>query len=146
MNISRILVAVDESDFSIKTAEAAYGLAKTSNASLCLMSVVDPAIVAVGADSVVYPIEQLGSLKENAEAVIAKIKGCLGTDVTIEEYIGEGKPSDEIINQAAAWKANLIIMGTHGRTGLMHMILGSVAENVIRHATIPVMVIPSKTA
>lgn len=144
MNISRILVAVDESDFSIKTAQAAYELAKTTNASLCLMSVVDPAIVAVGADSVVYPIEQLGSLKETAEAVVTKIKSSLGAEINIEVYIGEGKPSDEIINQAAAWKANLIVMGTHGRTGLMHMILGSVAENVIRHATIPVMVIPSK--
>lgn len=146
MNISKILVAVDESDFSIKTAQAAYEIAKKMDASLCLMSVVDPAIVAVGADSVVYPIEQLGSLKENAEAVIEKIKTSIGGDMVIETFIGEGKPSDEIINQAATWKANLIVMGTHGRTGLMHLILGSVAENVIRHATIPVMVIPSKEA
>lgn len=56
----------------------------------------------------------------------------------------EGKPAEEILNIANNWEADLIVAGTHGRTGLQHLLTGSVAEYLIRHAKIPVMVIPSK--
>jgi nucleotide-binding universal stress UspA family protein len=60
------------------------------------------------------------------------------------KFIPEGLPTKDIIKTAEIWEADLIVMGTHGRTGLMHLLVGSVAEHIIRHSKIPVMVIPSK--
>jgi nucleotide-binding universal stress UspA family protein len=58
--------------------------------------------------------------------------------------VEEGKPYETILKVASEWAADLIIIGTHGRTGLSHLLMGSVAENVVRHSEIPVMIIPSK--
>ena len=54
----------------------------------------------------------------------------------------EGTPQKEIISKAIKWNADIIIVGTHGRTGLEHLLLGSVAEYIVRHSPIPVMVVP----
>lgn len=56
----------------------------------------------------------------------------------------EAFPKNEIINTAKEWEADLIVMGTHGRTGLTSLLLGSVAEYVIRHSNILVMVVHTK--
>ncbi|MEO8147967.1 MAG: universal stress protein [Bacteroidia bacterium] len=144
MQISRILVAVDDSDFSSKTATAAHELAKTLKAGLAIVNVMDPAILAISADSVVYPMEQMVDLKKGAEMLIQKIRQQLGDDIPLADFIGEGKPSEEIVAIANQWNADLIVIGTHGRTGVMHLIMGSVAESVIRHSNIPVLVMPSK--
>ena len=144
MLISKILVAVDDSDFTNQTINFALELAKNLKATLAIVNVIDAAIVAVGADSVVFPMEQITELKKNAEDLISSIKQKLGNEITVEEYITEGKPSDEIIAVAGKINANLIVMGTHGRTGVMHLIMGSVAESVIRHSNIPVLVVPGK--
>ena len=62
----------------------------------------------------------------------------------IKTDIRWGEPSVEIINEAERMKTDLIIMGTHGRTGLSHMLLGSVAEKVLRLAPCPVTVVKNK--
>lgn len=144
MQISRIIVAVDDSSFSNKTVNVAFDLAKTLKASIAIVNVIDPAIVAIGADSVVYPMEQMGDLKKNSEELIKKMRLQLGDEIPVQDFMTEGKPSEEIVATAMKWNADLIVIGTHGRTGLMHMIMGSVAESVIRHSTIPVLVVPSK--
>lgn len=54
----------------------------------------------------------------------------------------EGFPKEEILNTAKEWEADVIVMGTHGRTGLSHFFQGSIAEHVVRHARVPVLVIP----
>jgi len=56
--------------------------------------------------------------------------------------VGSGDPADAILRAAKEHKADLIVMGTHGRTGLAHVFLGSVAEKVVRHALCPVLVTP----
>ena len=53
----------------------------------------------------------------------------------------EGFPKKEIVKIAREWEADLIVMGTHGRGGLQHLLVGSVAESVIKHAGVPVMVV-----
>lgn len=144
MIISKILVAVDDSEFSDNTAIAALELAKTLKASLAIVNVIDPALLAIGADSVVYPLEQMHELKTGSEAIVKKYKNQVGNEVSVEEFVAEGKPSDEIVAIAKKCNADMIVIGTHGRTGVMHLIMGSVAESVIRHSNIPVLVIPSK--
>lgn len=144
MQINRILVAVDDSSFTVKTVATAYDLAGKLQSGLGIINVIDPAIVAIGADTVVYPMEQMGDVKKQAEELMQRIIGQLGDATMVQQFISEGKPSDEIVAAANQWGADLIVIGTHGRTGLMHMIMGSVAESVIRHSNIPVLVVPSK--
>lgn len=56
-------------------------------------------------------------------------------------FIEDGKPSAKIVETAKEWNADYIVVGTQGRTGLSHLLMGSVAEDVIRHSKIPVLVI-----
>ena len=58
-----------------------------------------------------------------------------------EVQVTTGDPADAIVSEAAQLGADLIVMGTHGRTGLQHVLLGSVAEKVVRHASCPVLTI-----
>ena len=57
-------------------------------------------------------------------------------------FIEEGTPADMIKKTCDEWEASLIVIGTHGRTGLSHILMGSVAERVIRHSPVPVLVVP----
>ena len=71
-----------------------------------------------------------------------RIREQYGEDIEIKNYIRVGKAQDEILAVAEEYKADLIILGTHGRTGLDHFISGSVSESVARKAKCPVMIIP----
>ena len=62
--------------------------------------------------------------------------------VVIHAEVAEGDPVDTIIRRAETWPADLIVMGTHGRTGLERLLLGSVAEKVLRRAPCPVLTMP----
>ena len=59
------------------------------------------------------------------------------------KFMPEGHPFDTIHVTAHTWDADLIVMGTHGRKGLQHLFAGSVAEHVVRHSNVPVMIVPS---
>ena len=64
-------------------------------------------------------------------------------DYKIKAFAEEGSPYELILKIADEWAADLIIMGTHGRTGLAHLLMGSVAEKVIRHSIKPLFIIPT---
>ena len=83
-------------------------------------------------------------LKEAQETIEQLIKLFNGNK-KLYKFTPEGFPKEEILNIAQEWRADVIVMGTHGRTGLSHFINGSIAEHVIRHACVPVMVIPPNT-
>jgi nucleotide-binding universal stress UspA family protein len=59
--------------------------------------------------------------------------------------VERGKTFEVILKVAEEWNADLIVLGTHGRTGLSHLLTGSVAEKVIRHSTLPLYIIPTKS-
>jgi nucleotide-binding universal stress UspA family protein len=145
MKISKILAAVDESDFTSKVLEVAMQITKAMNAELGLVSVVDPTPLVMSADNVVYPPEMMNDLVSATEEMLKKTRASLGTDVRITTFAPQGNPREMILETAKEFDADMIIVGTHGRTGLMHVVMGSVAENVIRHSGIPVLVVPSKS-
>ncbi len=141
MAYSNILIPIDGSVCSLKALEKGIELAKQLSASVLLVSVVDMTSMidsaAVGAivdkDVEVAFEEEADKLLESAMKKYPYAK----TSKIMEEGIAK-----EAINSIAEErKVDLIIMGTHGRTGLNHLFMGSVAEYVIRHATIPVMVV-----
>ena len=143
MQINRILAAIDDSDFTSKVTQMAVAMAKAMNAQLGLISVVDPTPLVMSADNVVYPPELITDLVNATNEMLENTKKELG-DANVLVFSPQGNPREMIIETARDWDADLIIIGTHGRTGLMHLVMGSVAESVIRHSNIPVLVVPSK--
>jgi nucleotide-binding universal stress UspA family protein len=144
---TRILVAVDGSHTSRRAFDAALALAKSSGAVLQPFYVVentplyfeapgyDPSILR---NRLVEEGEKLGA--EFAQAMIEQgVKG--------ELAVGEASSIDDVsavvLQAAAAFNADLLVMGTHGRRGFQRLILGSVAERCVRQASLPVLLIPS---
>jgi len=144
-----ILVAVDGSETSNLALKESIKLAKEQHAALRLIHVVDetPAYMIVEAP---YPIRQYQeALRKAGEkeltdcAAMVRDKGVIfDTKLAIVETITQ-RICDLINEEAEQWPADLIVIGTHGRRGFNHLLLGSVAEGVIRLATKPVLIIRS---
>jgi universal stress protein A len=91
------------------------------------------------------PSNYLAKIREAAERKLAEAAKPLSkSPAKVETAIAEGRPSRQIVDFAAANKVDLIIMGTHGRGPVAKAFLGSVAENVVRHAECPVMMVRNK--
>ena len=146
--ISKILVAVDGSKTAQKAARYGVDLAKQLKASAIVMSVIDqdsftgqivPA--AQTAMNVMEPIDDY--LRKAAEEYAGEIKDlCDKNDVQSKTVITKGQPVEEIVKEAKKSKADLIIIGSHGRSALAASVLGSVAYGVIHEDTkIPVLVV-----
>jgi nucleotide-binding universal stress UspA family protein len=67
-----------------------------------------------------------------------------GQGLTVTKIIKSGEIKFEILETAKTWDASVIVLGTHGRTGLDHFLLGSMAESITRHADCPVLIVPNK--
>ncbi len=144
MLYSKILIAVDNSEFSIKAAQNGFKLAKQLDATVALLYVVDTTKAVANIDTGVYPEQALFLLKKEAEQTLNKLADMNDGDTEVIKFMPQGIPTKDIIKTAEKWEADLIVLGTHGRTGLMHLLVGSVSESIIRHSKIPVMVFPSK--
>lgn len=144
---NRIVVAIDGSRTSRRAFEAALELAATHGAVLQPYYVVENAPVYYdmpGYDPSVLRDEladQGAKLGDEALAAM-KQRGVQG-DVAIGEASSVDDVAELVIKAAAAFNADLLVMGTHGRKGFQRLILGSVAERCLRQATLPVLLIPS---
>jgi nucleotide-binding universal stress UspA family protein len=128
----------------MNAAKKGFELAHQLNASVGLIYVIDRNKESMSVEVGITPEQsQTVLLKQAEENINQLIKMFNGVD-EIFRFTPEGFPKDEIIKIAKEWGADVIVMGTHGRTGLTHLLVGSVAEYVIKHAGVPVMVISSK--
>ena len=144
-NITKILVPVDFSPHAERAFGYATALARRLGAELTLVHVVeDPyATGAWGADA------YLPNSAELLQEVIVSAGRELttwtereaATGLTVKTAVIPGRPAQSIIGHAASEGSDLIVMGTHGRTGLAHAVMGSVAERVLRKAPCPVLTI-----
>lgn len=140
----KILIAIDNSAHSMKAAKAGFALAHALRATIGLLYVVDKSKEVISADLGITPQQSGTVLLNEAEKTIEQyIRLYNGVD-RIERFTPEGFPEEEIINISKEWEADLIIMGTHGRTAIGKVLTGSVAEFVIRHSTIPVLITPPR--
>ena len=143
MPYEKILIAVDSSEYSMAAAKRGLELAHQLKAEAALIYIIDKSKALGSVDANILPNEALIVLKKEAEQTLEQLsKMYNGTDLM--KFMPEGHPADDIIKTSETWEADLIIMGTHRRTGLRHLLAGSVAEHVLRHSKIPVMVVPSK--
>ena len=141
MEYKRILCPVDFSDISKRVLEIAADLAKRFGADLHVIHVFQlPATMleAVYEDPTDMEEEIRQRLNDKLNEFVQKTKK---PDVKITTGVYEGVPDVEIIKLARENQADMIVMGTRGKTGLSHVLLGSVAERVIRNAEVPVMTV-----
>jgi nucleotide-binding universal stress UspA family protein len=142
-----LLVPHDFSASANHAAATARDEAKLHGARLLLLHVIDLP-TSLNANSVIVPepngvpINLRDYAVQSAEAHLQDIVERIGKDgVTATPFIRIGNPVDEINQFVDEEKVSLIVMGTHGRTGLQHLLVGSVAERVVRTATCPVLTI-----
>ncbi len=142
MNFKKILIAVSSSPISLKAAKIGFDFAHALDAEVALLYVIDRTKESVNIEAGPTREEsELILLKEAQDTIEQMIKMYNG-EKKLYKFTPEGFPKEEILNTAKEWEADVIVMGTHGRTGLSHFLQGSLAEYVVRHARVPVMVIP----
>jgi nucleotide-binding universal stress UspA family protein len=139
--ISQILVAIDFSPHASNALEWARSLAGALGAKLILLHVID-AINAVGleAGGVTTDFAPLHVLREQAEKGMGELKALIPDAQTV---VREASPRPTIVDAALELNCQMIVMGTHGHSGLEHLLLGSVADYVVRHSKVPVLTIHS---
>jgi nucleotide-binding universal stress UspA family protein len=123
-------------------AEIAFGLARDIQAEIGLIYVIDRTREIVNADLGITPEHSEEVMQQEAQAVMIRYVRLYNHNLRIFHFTPVGSPEKEILRVAKEWQADMIVMGTHGRSGLQRMLTGSVAEFVIRHATVPVMITP----
>jgi universal stress protein A len=141
-DISRILVPLDFSTNSRRALDYAYGLARKFDAALHLVHVCEvPSVMVASLDG--YAIaynEWTESVGEQAGRQLATIAESLGDVKVTTEVLFGGAPS-AILTAAATNQSDLIVMGTHGHGAVMHLLMGNVAERVVRMAPCPVVTV-----
>jgi nucleotide-binding universal stress UspA family protein len=137
MNIKTILHPTDFSAASHYALELAFSLARDHGARVILLNVVEPPF---HGGEPLMPIATLPDLRTEAQNWFATLPKPRG-DIETKQIIAEGDPVSQILRVAAEEQADFIVLGTHGRTGLSRLLMGSVAENVIRRATCPVLAV-----
>lgn len=146
MAYRRILVPVDGSPTSKAGLREAIELAKGQGASLQLVHVVDYHYLAMaGLEAGAYIDELMAGLTQSGKRILkraeepARKSGVPVTSVLLESPAGPA--ADAIVRQAKKWKADLIVLGTHGRRGVRRMLMGSDAEQVVRNSPVPVVLV-----
>lgn len=142
MSYRRILVPVDGSATSNKALTAALGLARERAARVRVMHAIDELSMVSGFEDSSYVMraarENGTKALEDALAIV-KAAGIEG-DTHLVEAPGK-RLGEAVSDEARAWEADLVVVGTHGRRGLSRLLLGSGAESVIRLASVPVLVV-----
>ena len=148
----RILVPVDGSRISDRGLDEAIALARGRNVALCLLHVVDErTITRQGYIEVTASVMDrlMESLRDSGRRILAKgqreaqRRGIKAKTILVENIV---RPvSDVILSTARKWRADAIVMGTHGRRGITRLVLGSDADGVVRRATVPVLLVRAPT-
>jgi nucleotide-binding universal stress UspA family protein len=141
----KILIPLDGSDLSEHALQHLDSISINDDSGIILLRVVEPmtALIAGGSYALELAAEAKKQAKADAEAYLTKIATSLKKKgMRTETLVTEGVPADDILDYVAENKVDLVIMSTHGRSGISRWFAGSVAEKVIRHSTVPVLIAP----
>jgi len=148
--LKRILAAIDFSAPSRQVVDVALDLARDSRARLTLLYVVEPVDYATVGYLGGAPIASQSILEEHLRAARREMerlrKRKLGALPGAAAVVRIGRPADEIVRAGGKGRSNLIVVGTHGHSGVVHLLLGSVAERVVRRSSCPVLVVPARSS
>ncbi len=139
MDFHKILIAIDNNPSSEVVAQSGLQLANQYNSEIALVSILadeefegDPA----------SQRERDDMMEHNFNASQLNVIKKIFKNIPVKTFIAKGIPFKVIVETAESWGADIIVMGTHGRKGLPHLLLGSVAEDVIRHSKKSLVIIP----
>ncbi|GAB3933240.1 universal stress protein [Mucilaginibacter myungsuensis] len=154
--MKKILIGIGESKFAEHATEYGFELAHKLQAEVGLIHVIEPAVgVPMGpVDStmgmsydntmdIVTP-ELMNIEQEVSKKVLQKFADKYGDDFKVTRFTEYGDTADAILECSKQFGADMIVLGTHSRTGIDRFIMGSVAEHVVRHSDVPVLVVPTK--
>jgi len=146
----RILIPIDGSHAANLGLAQAIKLAKDGDATLCLLHVVDELVVTQNFDGTLYPpasyIDEFrAAARQGGRKLLAAAERKTGRagvkwQTVLAETLGR-RVADVIVEQARKWRADVIVLGTHGRRGLSRLVMGSDAEGVVRTASVPVLLV-----
>jgi len=148
MAYKRILVPVDGSSTSARGLAEAMKLARNARAKLLLLHVIEEYAILAVPDAGANIGPMLDSLKRAGRTTLGKVErsarrlGVHPETMLVEDFAG--RVATAIVDRAKRWRADLIVMGTHGRRGLNRVLLGSDAELVVRYSTVPVLLVPAR--
>jgi len=137
----RILLATDgsePSDVAVKVLSDRPWPKGSIVRVLCVSQNISPVIPEIA----LVDLEEVAKkLDRDAEKLVARVAETLrSNDLAVETKVRRGDPREQIVNDAKEWRADLIVLGSHGLTGFMHWFIGSVAEHVVRHAPCSVLI------
>ena len=138
MKLSKILVPLDGSALAETALPAAVSLAESTGAALLFLRAAEAPALAVG-----DPTEAQVKVVRDAEEYLDDVKGRIqrGTGADITTAVWYGNPTESIAEAAQVNRVDMVVMTTHGRSGLGRILLGSVAESVIRSTATPILVL-----
>jgi nucleotide-binding universal stress UspA family protein len=156
MAIQKILIAVDDSKYAENAAGFGFEMARNYNAEVGLVSIVEPIVYQpsgmtdsiTGIPVIEGPnVDEMDLLKvqsESAENIVQQTIKKFAGNTKVTRFTEFGATADGILRCSKEFGADLIVVGTHNRSGLDRLFMGSVAEHVVRHSHIPVLVVPMR--
>ncbi len=145
MQIKTILCPIDFSEISAKALDYAVFLASYHHAELLILHVVEQLHEFEHYQILVLTPQELAEkMEKQAYEELNRLTEQIKKTVKVETVVRQGKPFVEIIKEAKEKDMDLIVMASHGRTGVSHMLMGSVAEKVVRKASCPVLIVRNK--
>jgi nucleotide-binding universal stress UspA family protein len=154
--MKKILIALDYNPSAQKIAETGYSLATSMNASVVLLHVMEETgyysayeyspimgFNNFSSTNTLLPDTQ-NDLRKGIVEFLDKSKEHLGGGTNIQTLVKDGDASTTIVETATDLQADIIVIGSHSRSGLEKILMGSVAEKVLRHSSIPLFIIPTK--
>jgi nucleotide-binding universal stress UspA family protein len=141
----RILVPVDGSETSRRGLEEAIKLSKALNASIRLVHIIDDTPLALNPETGIAAAPLVADFAQAGKEIIEEARAFAAAHgVQVQTALHEnfiGRVAERILDEARKSGAELIVMGTHGRRGIRHVVLGSDAEAVVRGASVPVLLV-----
>lgn len=140
MGFQRVLIALDGSPASVHAGEVGAEIARSLHAEIALVHAVDPALGSLP-ESGVSPKDLMRSAENEGRQLLATFRHASGLLMPSFDFVEAGTPVHVIMKAAANWRADMIVIASHGRGGVTRLVLGSVAEGVMRQSTCPVLVV-----
>ena len=147
IEVKTILVPTDFSSHARAALECAIGLAKTFDARIHVMHAYHLPIALTGSDQIAIPRDFWGEIRDAGARKLDKTADLVvQAGLPVEQHLTQAQPSAAIVELADKIGADLIVIGTRGLSGLKHVLLGSVAERTVRHASCPVLTVKDPEA
>ncbi|MBE9585430.1 universal stress protein [Mucilaginibacter sp. JRF] len=153
MQIKKVIIGIDDSKYAEHAAKYGFDMARQFSAAVGVVNIIEPVVTPLDtSDNMLgVPLTNVGGPEEidlisaqsdNSEKLIRRTVNEMAADLQVTYFSEYGSTADGILQCAKEFHADLIVIGTHKRSGLDRFLMGDVAEGVMRRATVPVLVVP----